>query len=45
MNTLQMKEQDKITAEELIATNISNILDREFKVMIGALGWLSQLSL
>ena len=30
----RMKEQDKITARDLSKTNISNMPDREFKVMI-----------
>ena len=30
----QMEEQDKTTARELSETNISNMLDREFKIMI-----------
>ena len=32
-NMFQMKEQDK-TSEELSNANISNLLDKEFKVMI-----------
>ena len=30
----QMKEQDKVTARELNKTGISNMPDREFKVMV-----------
>ena len=30
----QMKEQDKTIARELSVTNISNMPDREFKIMI-----------
>ena len=33
-NTSQMKEQDKITAGDLSETEMSNIPDTEFKVMI-----------
>lgn len=33
-NVLQMKEQNKATARDLGKTDISNIPDRQFKVMI-----------
>ena len=33
-NMLQMKEQDKTPEEELNEVEISNLLDKEFKVMI-----------
>ena len=34
MNMFQMKEQDKTTGEEINEVQISNLLDKEFKVMI-----------
>ena len=33
-NVSQMKEQDKITARDLNAVEISNMPEREFKVMV-----------
>ena len=43
---LQKKEQEKSSVKELNETKISNMPDKEFKVMIaGAPGWFSQLSI
>ena len=40
----QMRDEDKIIARDLNKKDISNIPDREFKVMIkGEPGWLSRL--
>ena len=33
-NMFQMKEQDKVTTRELSKTLISNMPDKEFKVMV-----------
>ena len=33
-NVSQMKEQDKATARDLSETDISNMSDRKFKIMI-----------
>ena len=35
----QMKEQDKVTARELKETQMSDMFDKEFKVIDGVLEW------